>query len=66
MISNGVSHCILQDMHDAMTDTFFYQRKQAKTNRVLAIKPVAHKLARASYYILRDQVEFDLNKAFGS
>lgn len=44
----------------------YYQRKQAKTNRVVAIKTVAHKLARASYYILRDQVEFDLNKAFGS
>jgi transposase len=43
----------------------YYQRKQAKTNRVVAIKTVAHKLARACcYYILRDQVEFDLNKAF--
>ena len=44
----------------------YYQRKQARTNRVVAIKTVAHKLARASYYILRDHVEFDLNKAFGS
>ena len=43
----------------------YYQRKQAKTNRVVAIKTVAHKLARACYYILRDQVEFDLNKSFG-
>ena len=42
----------------------YYQRKQAKTNRVVAIKTVAHKLARACYYILRDQVEFDLIKAF--
>lgn len=42
----------------------YYQRKQAKTNRVVALKTVAHKLARACYYILRDQVEFDLNKAF--
>lgn len=42
----------------------FYQRKQAKTNGVVAIKAVAHKLARACYYILRDQVAFDVNKAF--
>ena len=42
----------------------YYQRKQAKTNNVVAIKTVAHKLARACYFILRDQVEFDLQKAF--
>jgi len=43
----------------------FYQRKKAKTNSMIAIKAVAHKLARACYYILRDQVEFDNHKAFG-
>ncbi len=43
----------------------FYQRKQAKTHPVVAIKSVAHKLARASYYIMRDQVSFDVTKAFG-
>jgi transposase len=42
----------------------FYQRKQARTNGVVAIKTVAHKLARAAYYILRDQVVFDVTKAF--
>jgi transposase len=42
----------------------FYQRKHAKTNGVVAIKAVAHKLARACYYILRDQVPFEVNKAF--
>jgi len=42
----------------------FYQRKQAKTNTVVAIKAVAHKLARACYYILRDRVPFAVNKAF--
>jgi len=42
----------------------FYQRKQAKTNGVVAIKTVAHKLARACYYILRDQVPFEVDKAF--
>jgi transposase len=42
----------------------YYQRKAARTHRVVAIKTVAHKLARACYYILRDQVPFDLNRAF--
>src|SRR5436309_4099484 len=42
----------------------FYQRKQAKTNGVVAIKAVAHKLARACYYVLRDRVPFDVSKAF--
>ena len=42
----------------------FYQRKQAKTNTVVATKTVAHTLARACFYILRDQVPFDVNKAF--
>ncbi len=43
----------------------YYQRKLAKTNVVIAKKTVAHKLARACFYVLRDQVEFDVNKAFG-
>ena len=42
----------------------YYQRKCARTHRIVAIKTVAHKLARACYYILRDQVPFDVNKAF--
>jgi len=42
----------------------YYQRKCARTHPVVAIKTVAHKLARASYYILRDQVPFDVNRAF--
>jgi transposase len=42
----------------------FYQRKQAKTNGRVAIKAVAPKLARACSYILRDQVPFEVNKAF--
>jgi transposase len=42
----------------------FYQRQQAKTNGVVASKAVAHKLARACYYILRDQVPFEVTKAF--
>ena len=44
----------------------YYQKKKSKTNNVVAIKAVAHKLARACFYILRDQVPFDVNKAFYS
>ena len=42
----------------------YYQRKKAKTHRVVAIKAVAHKLARACYYIMREEVPFDVNRAF--
>jgi transposase len=42
----------------------YYQRKTARTNNVVAIKAIAHKLARACYYIIRDQKEFDPAKAF--
>ena len=44
----------------------YYQKKKSKTNNVVAIKAVAHKLARACFYILRDQVPFDVKKAFCS
>ena len=42
----------------------YYQRKKAKTHRVVAIKAVAHKLSRACYYVMRDEVSFDVNRAF--
>jgi len=42
----------------------YYQRKRARTNGIVAIKTVAHKLARACYYILRDQVAFEVDKTF--
>ena len=42
----------------------FSQCKQAETNSIVAIQAVAHKLARARYSILRDQVPFEVNKAF--
>jgi transposase len=43
----------------------FYERKKARTHQVVALKAVAHKLARASYYVMRDQVPFKLELAFG-
>jgi transposase len=42
----------------------YYQRKRARTNGVVAIKTVAHKLARACYYMLRDGTDFDVERAF--
>jgi transposase len=44
----------------------FYQRKAAKNPRMIARKSVAHKLARACFYVMRELVPFDVNKAFGS
>jgi len=42
----------------------FYQRKCARTKPVVAIKAVAHKLARACYHVMREQVPFDVQRAF--
>jgi transposase len=42
----------------------YYQRKKAKSLPVVALKAVAHKLARACYYVMRDQVPFDVVRAF--
>lgn len=42
----------------------FFQRKKAKTNAIVAIKTVAHKLSRACYHVLRDQVAFEEARAF--
>jgi len=43
----------------------FFDRKTARLNRMVAIRAVAHKLARAAYFIQRDRVEFDAMKLFG-
>ena len=43
----------------------FYQRKKAKTNGIVAIKALANKISRASYYVMRDQVPYDVSKVFG-
>jgi transposase len=42
----------------------FFQRKKAKRNTALAMKAVGHKLARACYHVLKDQVPFDVDRAF--
>lgn len=42
----------------------FYQKKKAKTNGIIATKAVAHKLARACYHMIKNQVPFNVNQAF--
>ena len=42
----------------------YYQKKIFKTNTLVARKTIAHKLARACYYIIRDQTAFDSTRVF--
>jgi transposase len=42
----------------------FFERKKAKTNNVVATKALAHKLARASYHVLKEGQPFDVKRCF--
>jgi len=42
----------------------FYQKKLAQSNKILALKALAHKISRACFYILKDGVPFDEVKMF--
>jgi len=42
----------------------FYDRKASRTNTTVARKALANKMARASYYIMRDQEAYDESKMF--
>lgn len=42
----------------------FYDRKKAKTNNVVAIKALAHKLARACFHMLKEKKPFDVTRCF--
>jgi transposase len=42
----------------------FHDKKAAKTNGIVAIKSIAHKLARAAFHVLHDQQPFDPKKVF--
>jgi transposase len=42
----------------------YYQRKCARTKRIVALKAVAHKLARACYHVIKDDVPFEVRRAF--
>ncbi|MEX3788832.1 IS110 family transposase [Paraburkholderia sp. BR14374] len=43
----------------------FYERKKARRMPVVAMKALAHKLARAAFYMLRDGKPFEVTKCFG-
>jgi transposase len=43
----------------------WFASKAARSNRVVAVKALACKLAKAAYYVLRDEVGFDEDKLFG-
>jgi transposase len=42
----------------------FYERKYRHKNGIVAIRAVAHKLARAVYYMLKRQEPFDIDRIF--
>lgn len=42
----------------------WYQRQAARKHRIVALKAVAHKLARAGYYLLRDGGRFEVHRVF--
>jgi transposase len=42
----------------------YYNRKMQKTNMMVAHNALAHKLARATYYVIRDDVPFNPEKIF--
>jgi transposase len=42
----------------------FYEQKKVRTNNIVALKALAHKLARACYHIIKYEVPFDSNKLF--
>ena len=42
----------------------YYNRKSAKTNFMVAHNALAHKIARAAYYVMKDCVPFDPDKVF--
>lgn len=42
----------------------FFQRKRNKTNGIVAIRALAHKLARASFHVMANQVDFDPDRLF--
>ena len=43
----------------------WFASKTARTSRVVAVKALACKLAKAAFYVLRDEAEFDEKRLFG-
>lgn len=44
----------------------FYHKKKAQKNNIVAIKALSNKIVRASYYIMRDKVDFNPDILFGN
>ena len=42
----------------------FYDRKKSRTNNVVAVKALAHKLARACFHMLKEKKPFDVKRCF--
>jgi hypothetical protein len=42
----------------------FYDRKKSRTKRIVALKAVAHKLARACYHMIKGDADFEATRAF--
>ena len=42
----------------------YYEKKMARTNKIIAIKALSHKLARASYFVMRDGVDYNQARLF--
>ena len=42
----------------------YYQKKAAKTKRIVALKALSHKLARACYYVIKNNEDFDNSRLF--
>ena len=55
------AHCCIRFCPEAKR---YYQKKKRKTNTAIATKAVAHKLARATFYILRDNTSFEVKRCF--
>jgi len=43
----------------------WHQRKAARSQQVVATKALASKICKACYFIIKDQVDFDLKRIFG-
>jgi len=43
----------------------WYERKRSRTCALVAIRALAHKLARAAYFMMRDQVAYEPARLFG-
>lgn len=42
----------------------FYKRKRSQKNAAVATKALAHKIARAAYFIMRDQIPYEQDRLF--